>query len=83
MRKHRITGLVRFAPSTVKYEGVGDWRAHEHLHRIPATSEFDWKPAESDMWGWFITHAYRLEEAVEGPETKGVKSCKPVSRCVK
>ena len=25
----------------------------------------------------------KLEEAVEGPETKGVIGCKPVSRCVK
>ena len=92
MRKHRITGLVRFAARAVKYAGVGDWRGHEHLHRIPATSPFDWKPRDKselgpddkpdEMYGWYVAHAYRLAEPVPGPTIKGVIGCKPVPRLI-
>ena len=87
MRSHRITGIVRFSSRAVKYDGADDWRSHEHLHRIPETSDFDWKgpghPNAKPMYGWHVAHTYRLAEPVPGPPVKGVIGCKPVPRLIR
>ena len=81
-RKHRVAGLVRFAPTAVRYENLDAWRADEGRHRIAAGSPFDWDGA-SPMFGWVASHVYKLAEPAPGPETKGVISCRPMPRLVR
>ena len=88
MRKHRITGIIRFSSEAVKYEGRAHWRSHEAYHRIPADSPFDWvpdaaaAPGKDDMYGWHVAYRYTLRHPVPGPAVKGVIGCKAVPRLI-